>query len=109
MALRVLPTVELALKIWPEWPHPGERMHFAFRVPTMIGTERQAWEVTVHSGRRQLATVALGVMRPVRGVVCVEWDGRLTHGDFIMPGRYTLRVAKLGSSDVLERTLFIAE
>jgi hypothetical protein len=99
---------EFALQVWPEWPHVGDPMHLAFITPTRVGDlDRHWYEITVHQNGRLVATVARGVQRPIRGVVCTQWDGRLDGGGAAPPGRYLVKVARARSTFVLQRTVFI--
>ena len=56
---------------------------------------------------RPVATIVRGPLRPVGGVVCIEWNGRDEAGAELPAGRYHLRVTRPGSTFLLERKLHI--
>ncbi len=98
-----------SLQTWPETIRRGETLHVAFLAPVLTGsTRRDEFEVTLHDHRRRaVATIARGSLRPVGGVVCVEWNGRDDRGAEVSAGRYHLRVMRPHSTFLLERTLHI--
>ena len=98
-----------SIQTWPESIRRGESLHVAFLAPMPHGADPRAeFEVTVHDHRRRtVATLARGALRPVGGVVCIEWNGRDDGGAELPAGRYHLRVTRPSSTFLLERTLHI--
>jgi len=98
-----------ALVIRPRVVRIGDRVLVAFRVPRISGAMRvPRFLVTVHDAwRRRVATLLREPVRPERGVVCVDWDGRGDHGPHLPPGSYQLRVEGMGNPLRLEQTLII--
>ena len=98
-----------ALQTWPDILRSGERLHIAFVAPTFKGPEREhRYDIVVLDQRRwPIAKITGQAPRPVGGVIVAEWDGTDQWGGRVPTGAYQLRVAKPGTTFILERTILV--